>query len=353
MRISFVVNTVGLTGGIKVIFEYAKRLSKKGHQIFIIHPCNLEKGFFWSLLKWLKYKFLAILGKTGAEWFNLPREVKILHPFSLHSSSIPDADIIVATANETAEEVFKLPKRKGEKFYFIQDYEIWTREKEKVEATYKLPLKKIVIASWLKKLIKERFNQRVYGVLTNGVNFDQFYPVNKKINPNKRILMVYHLLKKKGIDDGIKAYKIVKKIHPEVQLVMISAYPKGDNVPSGTEFYFQPPQEKLKEIYSSCDIFLSPSWQEGCQLPPMEAMACQTAVVATNVGGIPDYTIPGETALVVPPKRPDLLAEKILELLEDKNKLKKVALSGYKYIKQFTWEKAVEKLERIFQNEVS
>ena len=55
---------------------------------------------------------------------------------------------------------------------------------------------------------------------------------------------------------------------------------------------------EIRNIYNSCDVFLSPSWAEGSQAPPMEAMACGCAVLATNVGGIPDYAIAGETAAV-------------------------------------------------------
>ena len=81
----------------------------------------------------------------------------------------------------------------------------------------------------------------------------------------------------------------------------------------------------------------------------MEAMACGVACVTTNVGAVPDYTIPGKTALVSPPKDPETLAQNIIELLENENKRKQIAKNAYNYIKQFTWDKAVEQLERIFK----
>jgi len=77
----------------------------------------------------------------------------------------------------------------------------------------------------------------------------------------------------------------------------------------------------------------------------MEAMACQCAVVATNVGGVPDYTIPGQTALVVEPRDVNAMAEAIIRLLQNDDERQRIAQAGYQYIKQFTWDRAVERFE--------
>jgi glycosyltransferase involved in cell wall biosynthesis len=77
-------------------------------------------------------------------------------------------------------------------------------------------------------------------------------------------------------------------------------------------------------------------------------MACKVACVITNVGAVPDYTIPGETAIVVPPKQPEKLAQGILYLLQDDRRRQRIAESGNKYIKRFSWNKATDQLENIF-----
>ncbi|MBA7490640.1 D-inositol-3-phosphate glycosyltransferase [subsurface metagenome] len=354
MKITFCVNTTGLTGGVKVVFIYANKLTENGHQVLIVYPYNLSgkwtfKNIILFLLKWLKFDLLKIFGLTGADWF--PLKAQISRVPTLSNKWIPDADVVIATANETADWVAKLPIEKGEKFYFIQNYETWTRDKKLVDDTWKLPLKKIVIANWLKKLGEEEFKQNISGMITNGVDFEKFKNPGKIYHKPKRILMMYSPLKFKGFSDGLEAYNIVKKKYPEVKLILFSAYSPGPDVPKEIEFHLNPPQNKLREIYSSCDIFVSPSHMEGCQLPPMEAMACKTAVVATDVGGVPDYTIPGKTALVVPPKKPKLLAKAILGLLKDEDKLRKISQAGYYHIRKFTWDKAAEKFERVLRKE--
>ena len=124
---------------------------------------------------------------------------------------------------------------------------------------------------------------------------------------------------------------------------------RGKDIPEWIKFHERVPDNELRELYSSSDIFALPSWVEGCQLPPMEAMACGCAVVATNVGGVPDYAINGETVLASPQKDPEALAQNIIKLLENEDERKRIAENGYDYIRQFTWDKATDELEKVFK----
>jgi glycosyltransferase involved in cell wall biosynthesis len=74
-------------------------------------------------------------------------------------------------------------------------------------------------------------------------------------------------------------------------------------------------------------------------------MACGCAVVATDIGGVRDYAINGRTALLSPPRKPDLLAENLLELLNDDEYRCNLAQNGYTNIKSFTWDRATDLLE--------
>lgn len=91
---------------------------------------------------------------------------------------------------------------------------------------------------------------------------------------------------------------------------------------------------------------------EGCQLTPMEAMACRCAVVATNVGGVPDYAIAGQTALVVEPHDVEGMAAAIIRLLEDDDERWRIAEAGYRHIQQYTWDRAVQRFEAALIKEV-
>ncbi len=333
-------------------------------------------------------KFVSNLLKSEVNLYNLKTnvvQILTINPklVRLSERSIPDADVIVATAWETAQIVNEVNPKKGIKFYFIQHYEVWDiwnddaswdkaekiepdatkicltmhkvvpenknlkKIKEAVDKTYKLPLKKIVISSWLKELIEKEFNENVEGIIVNGVNFDIFYQ-ERTVKTGKRILMPFRSIAKwKGTEDGLKTFSIVKEKRPQAEFA-VYGNDIHDNVPDWIRKYGRISDDELRKLYSSSDIFVLSSWIEGCQLPPMEAMACGCAVVATDVGGITDYAIPGKTVLVSPPRKPELIANNIIKLIDDRAEMLRISEAGHGFIKQFTWERATCQLETIF-----
>ena len=70
---------------------------------------------------------------------------------------------------------------------------------------------------------------------------------------------------------------------------------------------------KLREVYRKIHIFISPSLQEGFHNPPREAMAAECAVIATNVGCIPDIGENNKNMKIVNPKSSSSIANAILE----------------------------------------
>jgi len=170
-----------------------------------------------------------------------------------------------------------------------------------VDATYTMPLHKITISSWLKELIENKFGEEVKATILNGINTEIFYNNKMMSKNNITVLMPYRPIIWKGTADGMKALEIVKKMHPETEIHLYGSK-KDKNVPIWAVFHEKPTDEDLRALYSSSDIFIFPSLVEGYGLPPMEAMACGCAVVATNVGGVPDYAIDGKTILASPPR---------------------------------------------------
>jgi len=350
LKINFVLPFKSLNGGVKVVLEYANRLHELGHSVTITYPLLPyyfgEKRFSLTDRWWQVRGFAAnVIRGNKINWFKLHANLRRV-PW-IAERFLQDADIVVATAWITAYSVAQLSRSKGEKFYFIQGYETWHGNVEKVDHNYRLPLQKIVIASWLKKLMEDKFGSIDVPLITNAVNLTHFFNEDKKFNKPPRILLMYHEAEFKGVNDALKALEIVRKSHPDLKVMMFGTK-KARHIPQWIEFHWKPIGETLRRLYCTSDIFIFPSWSEGFGLPPMEAMACQCAVVASNVGGIPDYTIPGKTALVFEPHDVQTLAKHIFYLLENPDEMKRISFAGYEHIKNFTWEHAAKKMEQVF-----
>jgi glycosyltransferase involved in cell wall biosynthesis len=350
MRITFVLPSVRITGGNRIIFEYANGLVRRGHEVTVVHP-RLGYPLGHSSDRRVP-RIYRVARNTAANflhgdlqrWFH-PKFRLIQAPW-ISDRYVPVGDVAVASAWPTAYTVFRLPDSKGKKAYFIQNYETWSGPVERVDGSYRLSLAQITVSTWLRDFLRDRFGSESVSLVLQGINTDQFYNLSKRLNQPRRILMQYSPLEWKGVADGLAAFKLVRRNHQPTRLVMFGLR-KGRDVPPEVEFHENPPQERLREIYSSCDIFVCPSWFEGSQLTPMEAMACRCAVVATNVGGIPDYAIAGETALVSPPRDPEALAANLLRLLDDEEELRRISDAGYRHIRRFTWDKASARMETI------
>ncbi len=152
----------------------------------------------------------------------------------------------------------------------------------------------------------------------------------------------------KGLSYGLEALGLIKKRSSDIEIVLFGT----DELPRVDfpyTFFFNPPQEDLVRIYSSCDVFIIPSLLEGSPNPPKEAMACGCAVVSTDWPGHQDICVDQETALVVPRRDPKRLAEAAIKILEDDLLRNRLIEGGYKKVKEFGWRRVIGELEEVFE----
>lgn len=349
-----VIPFLAMTGGVKVMVEYANRLQDKGHNVTLVYPWyHTPPQTLKERIKGPAKAGLNLIGRlTGRkeiQW--MPVKVPMRAVRKLSDRYLPNADLIIATENQTIDPLTVVSAPKGKKIYFIQHYETWSRDTEAVDATWaSKKWHKITIATWLVNLAKEKFHSHA-DLVVNGVDISVFHPEGRKENMPPRVLSLYHHLEWKGVKDTIQAMARVQKKGVAFTPVFFGHLPAGKDldVLKDVEYHLFPHGETLRQLYASADIFVSASWAEGCQLPPMEAMACQAALVASNVGGVPDYTIAKKTALVVEPKHPDDLADAIEDLLLHPEKRTAIAKAGYEHIQHFSWEEVAIKFEALLQ----
>jgi len=106
------------------------------------------------------------------------------------------------------------------------------------------------------------------------------------------------------------------------------------------------PQEDLPTLYSMAEIFAFPSLYEGFGLPPLEAMACDTPVLTSDRGSLPEVV--GDAALVVDPEDPSSIAVGLRQLLEDAALRDTLIARGRERVRRYTWRQAAEATEKVY-----
>ncbi len=170
-------------------------------------------------------------------------------------------------------------------------------------------------------------------VIPNFIDTKVFKPgknphLRKKFAPKdeKVLIHVSNFRKIKRVQDVVRIFDLVRKKIPSKLILVGDGPERGDveNLCRTLKLYddviFLGKQEALNEILCSADIFILPSQMESFGLSALEAMSCGLPVVATNVGGLPEVVIHGETGYLADVGNVERMASYVIELLENKNK---------------------------------
>lgn len=165
--------------------------------------------------------------------------------------------------------------------------------------------------------------------LKPGVDLKKFNPniesneIFKKIG-GKTIIFVGRLTDVKDPVNLIKAYKIAKQNIPNLSLIICGDGELREECEqnSDSDVHFLGIVQNTPTYLKGADAFVLPSKYDASPRALMEAMAMGKACIATNVGGIPDFL--SGCGILVEPENPELLAEKIVYLLNSPTKAKKL-----------------------------
>jgi len=171
------------------------------------------------------------------------------------------------------------------------------------------------------------------------------------------ILYVGNIKPHKNIERLIDAFGRARGAGPEnLKLVIIgdepSRYPAlrqavhRHKLDKQVRFLGFQPQETLAAFYRLARAFVFPSLYEGFGLPPLEAMACGTPVVTSNVSSLPE--VAGGAALLVDPHNTDAIADGIQRAVNDEDVRADLISRGLARARQFSWAQSVAKIHQIY-----
>jgi starch synthase len=261
------------------------------------------------------------------------------------------------------------------------DFSLWV-EKTALEMADAI----IAVSNATKHDIGRLFNvdsARVH-VIHNGIDLDQYHKVDPTraltrygIDPNKPyVLFVGRITRQKGFQHLVRAIQFMDR---DFQIVLCAAAPDtpgmAEEMRTAVECAkAQRPgiiwinemvdQNTVRELYSHAAVFVCPSIYEPFGIINLEAMACETAVVASAVGGIKEVVVDGKTGFLVPLEQmkqspfeatdPEKfardLATRINQLMADPKLRKKFGKAGRKRVEEhFSWSAIAEKTKKLYE----
>lgn len=200
-------------------------------------------------------------------------------------------------------------------------------------------------------------------VVPCGVDTHKFRPMDAAFNKNQifflSLLDEFH--KYKGLDYLLKALKEVKSEVNDVKLIiggkgkLLDYYSQmadelglKDNI----EFHGFIPDDKIVQYYNTSKAFVLPSIsskQEGFGIVALEALACRTPVISTEIVGVAADVKKSKSGIIVEPRDVNKLAEAIINILKDKNS-EDMGLRGRKLVEEkYTWSKVAKMTEKIYK----
>ncbi|UMB61266.1 glycogen synthase [Lutibacter sp. A80] len=257
----------------------------------------------------------------------------------IEKTAIEMADAVIAVSKETKEDVLK--------YFDVED--------EKVKVIYNgINLKEYIVTSETSTL--ERF----------GIDASKPY-----------VLFVGRITRQKGIIHLVNA---IKYIDPDTQIVLCAGAPDTPEIAEEMKASVSKvkkarenviwidemlPKKEVIQLYSHATVFCCPSIYEPFGIINIEAMACNTAVVASAVGGIKEVVVDGKTGILIPveqqteapfePVNPDKfardLAEGVNKVVKDKELRNKMEVNGRKRVEEhFDWAAIAGQVESLYKS---
>jgi glycosyltransferase involved in cell wall biosynthesis len=335
MKVSFILPGRGRSGGVKCTVAVANGLVRRGHKIRILY----YKG---KVSNRLRDFYLGLCYRGNSDWLGMFEGQQ--EGFSdINKCNFEDGEIAVASGGWAARAIAGLDGGKIKKVHYIHGVD--SPDPNQMKQFWSENVPKIIVASYLEKVIGELLGQDVLALIPNGIDAGEFYP--SLPSPRRDgIGTIFGMTIHKDPGTILAVLEILKKQCPDAVQRVFGSCRRPKQLPQ-QQYVRLPAIEKTRELYSRSKVWFLASRAEGFALPVLEAMSCGCAVVATNCGGPSDMITDGINGFLVEPGDAEGMAKKIRLLLENENLRNKFILESQQTVKKFTWESSIKKFEEV------
>jgi glycosyltransferase involved in cell wall biosynthesis len=316
MKIQMIDGSTRFSGGRRMLFLHANELVRRGHDVTLW----VEQG-------------------PQVDWMSVDFPVRLLDRRPL--ARLPACDIFLFQRWRFARPVWR--SRRGIPVHFCQGFEgtdaenrlaavlehpwrnlftVWKlwRRLRRLDRAYGAPTVKIVVHQPLRDLLAQRYQQAAY-LVPYGLAEEVFFRPEEP-PPSANVLVVGPAsIGWKRIGDALEAVRLLKQTRPDVRLIRVAPEPMGDmererGVTDEYHTMLSPPQ--MAEQYRRAAVLVVASdATEGFGLPALEAMACGTPTVLTDIPSFRNFARPADYAAFVPVGSPELMAQAVERMLRD------------------------------------
>lgn len=272
------------------------------------------------------------------------------------ASIVPDdIDVFLATSWHTVEPLASLAAtRPGSvTWYFVQDFEPDFYDDHRVEAalqTYDVIPNRVVKTRFLQSRLEEHGWSA--HLINPGMNLDIFYPRDVPKDPNRVLAMARPpktgRVDNRGFGTLVELFEELKRRRPAT---VFATFGEDAELPEAlaVDQHGRRSSQELPDLYSSASVFVDTSLTHGFGRTGVEALACGCALVTTASGGVSEYAIDEENALVCPVGDVAALADACCRLLDEEELNSRLTAQGRATVESFDDGIAAAKLLSLFE----
>jgi L-malate glycosyltransferase len=238
--------------------------------------------------------------------------------------------------------------RGGEAESFLKRQILWVRPTLASAAAVVVP------SAFLQNIFARR--NVATDIVPNIIDLSRFSP-GAGVPGRLHVIVTRNLEDIYDIPTAIAAFASVHEKHPQARLSIAGSGPQrwkleelcnSLGLHDAVAFTGRLDNDQMAELYRRADVLLNPSLVDNMPISLLEAMASGTAIVTTNVGGIPMLVEHEKTALLVPPQSSDAMALAALRVVGDSGLRARLRAAGLDASRQYAWPKVRPKLFGVY-----
>lgn len=348
-------------GGAEVhLEEILKRVADRGHQVTLFcssypQAKKMERiNGIEIIRKGSRYNFNLVVSKNIQSLIALKKPdliIEDINKIPFYTPLFQNLPTLVVIPHLFAHSVFK-------EINFILGLYIFLSEKP-IPQIYKDKKFMVISESTKFDLTRRKIPEKDIYVVKCGIDHSLYSP-GPETKKNDPPLAVYvgRLKKYKTIDCVLRALPLVFEKIPEAELIIVG---DGDYAPelkrltrqlgleTKVKFTGFVSQKEKVNWFRKAWVAVYPSSKEGWGLTNIEANACGTPVLASDVPGLRDSVVAGETGFLFEYGSKEKLAELMIKMMSDSSLREKLSRGGLRWAKGFSWEKAADQALELFE----